>query len=1054
MNVGILMSKNRLIKYTIGFVVTLALSTVLLSSNPTYAVSIDDGTKNVATSYTSYVALSGCAKNRLQDSIKTDPSNASATDPSKWFGPDINSGDSHIYPNGTSTKCGDVFSKAASLWGITDYGKFLKDMGYTLDISVPEYKYSGSSDSRRTAFENQIKSRTVNGSRPDNLSDSAKYAIYISSLEGDCKGVDVGAYASAYKSYADTGKRDGDYIYAKVVTPEGDRVFKRLFGKSLIMYGYVSNVSQSGGTVRDIDCGTINDTVNATAGAYTKTKSAELCKTTGPKYTDTSLVNACANGVVNKSNAVTFCKDTYRGVYSAGSGNDQKGEREACFVGQGNGGGGQCVDSGYETVAVLQACINGVKNKGDTAYCNRTYPTPDNLNMSGSQPKDTNLEKRKACETGQTLTAAESIDPISTECNTYSSQDCETTTQTTSCAVEGVGWIVCPVVNFLAGITDSIYGIIEGFLIIDVKTVASSTDSGSYQAWTIMRNIANVLLVIAFIIIVYSQLTGAGVSNYGIKKTLPRLIVTALLINLSFFICQIAVDLSNIIGGSLKIFLSNLPVFTTPDGNWAQDVLAQGNFFTDTAVAILGGQATIALVAGAATAGYFLGLGIFIPIVIAAVVAIIMTFFILLTRQMLVIILIVVAPIAIAAMLLPNTDKWFKWWRKAFVGVLVIYPLIAILFGGSQLAANILVQTKPGDLGWQLAAAAVAIMPLFFVPALLKGSLNAVPALGGFAQKIQAKAVGGARSATGKGIKKLGEYSAASNNKFGKGISGALHGNGRMGRLRQAGAQRAYEEPRMKDLMTQWTKPGKNNTPAIADDMDALAAIASKSPSSFEGQAAISMLAGKNDAVTLAKVRNGFKGDASKMAAYNKAIASNYGALKAKHPGAVQDMDSKAWSGVKQAEMQGMKDAALDEGVAASSDFRLTLTTAMQDSEQERHFTREMYSKMGITPPSEIKKQSSTQGGATSTTPAGAGAPARQPSTTAPGAMPPGAPTTTPGAPSTGPSAGTGAPTVAPTTIVPSSSSSSAPFVVGGNGSISIPHNNNNNSGTPPPTTP
>ncbi|MCZ6324111.1 hypothetical protein O5165_25825, partial [Escherichia coli] len=44
----------------------------------------------------------------------------------------------------------------------------------------------------------------------------------------------------------------------------------------------------------------------------------------------------------------------------------------------------------------------------------------------------------------------------------------------------------------------------------------------------------------------------AGLNNYSIKKMLPRLIVAAILVNLSYYICAIAVDISNILGHSLQ----------------------------------------------------------------------------------------------------------------------------------------------------------------------------------------------------------------------------------------------------------------------------------------------------------------------------------------------------------------------------------------------------------------------------------------------------------------------------------------------------------------------
>ena len=61
-----------------------------------------------------------------------------------------------------------------------------------------------------------------------------------------------------------------------------------------------------------------------------------------------------------------------------------------------------------------------------------------------------------------------------------------------------------------------------------------------------------------FLAIIISQLTGFGISNYGIKKMLPRLIIAAILVNLSIYICQIAVDLSNILGYGLRAGLGGI----------------------------------------------------------------------------------------------------------------------------------------------------------------------------------------------------------------------------------------------------------------------------------------------------------------------------------------------------------------------------------------------------------------------------------------------------------------------------------------------------------------
>lgn len=110
----------------------------------------------------------------------------------------------------------------------------------------------------------------------------------------------------------------------------------------------------------------------------------------------------------------------------------------------------------------------------------------------------------------------------------------------------GIGWIVCPTVNFIAKGMDKIYQIISEFLV--VKTVTADTNSSLYQLWMVMRDIANICFVIAILVIIYSQLTSIGISNYGIKNTLPRIIIAAILVNISYWICAVAVDASNILG--------------------------------------------------------------------------------------------------------------------------------------------------------------------------------------------------------------------------------------------------------------------------------------------------------------------------------------------------------------------------------------------------------------------------------------------------------------------------------------------------------------------------
>lgn len=311
------------------------------------------------------------------------------------------------------------------------------------------------------------------------------------------------------------------------------------------------------------------------------------------------------------------------------------------------------------------------------------------------------------------------------------------TTTASSCAIEGIGWIVCPVINFLAGIADTAFNFLsDNFLSVNpslLNTDPKATDSsgntigtGAYTAWQTMRTFANVVLVIALLVVIFSQLTSFGITNYGIKKLLPKLIFVAVLINLSFIICQIGVDLSNILGYSLKSLLTNVArsAVSIPD-------VASTFSWGKTAMTVLSGG-TAAVLGVASAGGITLALVALIGMLVSAVIALLMIFFILIVRQMLIVLLVVMAPLAFAAYLLPNTKKWFEKWGKLFTQMLILFPVIGLIFGGSTLASTILKSAwaSSGSTLAQIVAAGVLVLPLFLVPTVLKGALNGIGAIG------------------------------------------------------------------------------------------------------------------------------------------------------------------------------------------------------------------------------------------------------------------------------------------------------------------------------------
>ncbi|MBB1555876.1 hypothetical protein HG445_002705 [Candidatus Saccharibacteria bacterium] len=301
---------------------------------------------------------------------------------------------------------------------------------------------------------------------------------------------------------------------------------------------------------------------------------------------------------------------------------------------------------------------------------------------------------------------------------------------TSNCAdsvTAGIGWIVCPVTTFLAKGMDMLYNIISGFMA--VTTVTNDTSSSLYKLWSIVRDIANICFVIAFLVIVYSQITSVGISNYGIKNMLPRLIIAAILVNVSYWICALAVDASNILGSSIhNLFTAIMDKINT--GSQYNNVTVP-SWEIITAAVLSGGALTagigIAIAAHTFTGAIFLLIPFLVGVILAALVALI----ILAARQALITCLVIISPLAMVAYLLPNTEKLFEKWRSAMMTLLLLFPIFSVIFSGAQLAGLAIIQNAGGSILTIILGMAVQVAPIVVTPMLVKFSGGVISKIAG-----------------------------------------------------------------------------------------------------------------------------------------------------------------------------------------------------------------------------------------------------------------------------------------------------------------------------------
>jgi hypothetical protein len=325
------------------------------------------------------------------------------------------------------------------------------------------------------------------------------------------------------------------------------------------------------------------------------------------------------------------------------------------------------------------------------------------------------------------LSNKSSVTEVNFDPSTLNQAQASTADGSSSCKLDGIGWIICPVTTVISQGMDLIFTLVSGYL--KVRPLDTLTTSTMFRTWEIMRNFANIVFVIAFIIVIYSQLTSVGLSNYGIKNILPRLIIASILVNVSYWICAVAIDISNILGYSFQdLFISLRNNILGGNANswqlisWesiSAFILSGGAI---AGAAIVGVTAMTATVAGAFTVGAVAL--VLLPIILGAFITVMVVLLILAARQAIITIFVIISPLAFVAYLLPNTEKLFDKWRSVFMTMLIMFPAFSLIFGGAQLAGTLIIQNAK-DINVVLFGMAVQIAPLAITPLLFKlsGSL-------------------------------------------------------------------------------------------------------------------------------------------------------------------------------------------------------------------------------------------------------------------------------------------------------------------------------------------
>lgn len=328
------------------------------------------------------------------------------------------------------------------------------------------------------------------------------------------------------------------------------------------------------------------------------------------------------------------------------------------------------------------------------------------LNQSDLSPPATN--------TPATLAATGCSSTADTKVTVYSDQAAAAAgggdaASSPSCsAPSGLTWLLCPVYNWILGSIKSVeQNVITPFLQISPIAVGQTSAPG-YQIWLQVRNLADVFFIIAFLVIIFANTLSIGLDSYTLKKMLPRLVYAAILVQFSYVVVALAIDVTNILGAGL--------------GSLVVSPLAG-----HTSVQFTNGVAVGGIAAGIAAAFAAVGsimTGSILIVLIGAFFTVIAVFLTLVARQILITFLLIIAPLAIACWILPNTEHLFKLWYKSLTRLLLMYPLIVLLLASGKVFAVVTLAGSGGGAAngslRSLISVLANIVPLFLIPLTFK----------------------------------------------------------------------------------------------------------------------------------------------------------------------------------------------------------------------------------------------------------------------------------------------------------------------------------------------
>jgi hypothetical protein len=228
-----------------------------------------------------------------------------------------------------------------------------------------------------------------------------------------------------------------------------------------------------------------------------------------------------------------------------------------------------------------------------------------------------------------------------------------------------------------------------------------------YQIWTMVRDVLNIAFIIAILFSAFSTIF--QVQKYSYKNMLLNIVIMALLVNFSFPIARVIIDIANVI---MYTFVQGFGI-TSGTGGFMGQILTKSGF--DSLVT------SITSVKDVDTT-YLIALIIFLFIFAITLLILALLFVIRLTALA---ILVIFSPIAFVGPTLPFLSKYSsEWWdnlfKYSFFGPIMVFMLyIALKMMTSISSMGGTMKATAGKVGDGSTASLVASIAFFSIPIVI-----------------------------------------------------------------------------------------------------------------------------------------------------------------------------------------------------------------------------------------------------------------------------------------------------------------------------------------------